>query len=341
MQHSNFYSFWRSLPDHRRSVAASLVQAAYILEFDRQEKREEEEHEALAPPWWEFFHYKLIRQLVDDVDSSIFGAIFEFNPPVSAQNPTTVNAPRFVVAFRGTIITKESVNRDFRLDFSIVQNALHKTSRCMIAVQSVQNLISEVRSLNIWLAGHSLGSAIATITGKNLAKSGIFLDAFLFNPPFFSAPIEMIRDAKIKSRIQMSGSLIRAGLSVVLKAEKLLPDRDDSFAVLSSWVPCLFVNPSDHICSGYIDYFQRRRNMEEIGAGNIQRLATQNSIRCLFLSAIGKESDPYHLLPSANLTVNSSSAEESLMEAHALHQWWKLDMHLQTARYEFRRSCIR
>lgn len=325
------FLFCRNLPDHRRSVAASLVQAVYILERDRQEKRQA--HEALAPAWSEFCHFKPVSQLVDDVDSSIFGAIFEFNPPASPANSTFLNAPRFIVAFRGTIPKKESVHRDLRLDLHIVQNRLHKSSRCRMAIKAVQNLILEAETLDIWLAGHSLGSAIARITGKNMAKSGIFLDTFLFNPPFVAAPIDRIKHEKTMSRLRMSRSLMKVGFSVVLKGKKVVPIVEDSLTMLSSWVPCLFVNPGDHICSGYIGYFESLRKMEEMGAANTQRPAAQNSIRGLFLSAMGKRCDPNHVLPSASLTVNESPDQGSFMKAHALCQWWQLDLQLRTAQH--------
>ena len=45
--------------------------------------------------------------------------------------------------------------------------------------------------------------------------------------------------------------------------------------------------------------------MEEIGAGGIERLATQNTIGGLLMHAMGKESEPpLHLIPFASLTVN-------------------------------------
>ena len=53
---------------HRKSVAASLVQCVYVLEKDRQEQREGSD--ALALPWWAFFHIQLLRTLVVDVDAS-------------------------------------------------------------------------------------------------------------------------------------------------------------------------------------------------------------------------------------------------------------------------------
>ena len=109
----------------------------------------------------------------------------------------------------------------------------------------------------------------------------------------------------------------------------------DPFACLSSWFPRLYVNPGDHICSEYIGYFEHRRNMDEIGAGAIERLATQNSIGGLLLKAIGRESEPMHLIPSANLTVNMTPSRD-LKEAHGIHQWWRDDIHLNSHLYTYR-----
>lgn len=84
---------------HRRSVAACLVQGVYILERDRQLQRHESQ--ALAPPWWEFFRFKLLHQLKDDADFSIFGAIYEFKPPPSHSHSdlSKDGIPRYVIAF--------------------------------------------------------------------------------------------------------------------------------------------------------------------------------------------------------------------------------------------------
>ncbi|KAJ0589770.1 hypothetical protein HanIR_Chr04g0189941 [Helianthus annuus] len=71
----------RTNPDHRRSVAACLVQGVYILERDHQENRQASE--ALAPPWWNFFQFDLHSQLKDDADSCIFGAIYKSKHPPS------------------------------------------------------------------------------------------------------------------------------------------------------------------------------------------------------------------------------------------------------------------
>ncbi|XP_057477795.1 GDSL esterase/lipase At4g10955 isoform X2 [Actinidia eriantha] len=321
--------------DHRRSVAACLVQGVYILERDRQDNRQGSQ--ALAPSWWEFFQFRLHTQLVDDADHSIFGAIYEFIP-ASNCNHLKNGSPHFVIAFRGTLTKGDAFVRDFQLDVHVIRNGLHQTSRFEIAMQAVRNTVAEFGNLNnIWLAGHSLGAAMAMLAGKTMAKTGVLLEAFLFNPPFFSAPIERIKDKKVKLGIRIAGSFLAAGLAVALKARHQQRNLiEDPFVALSEWVPCLFVHPGDHICSEYLGYFEHRRKMEEIGAGGIERLATQNSIGGLIMTAMGKESeDPLHLLPSANLVVNLDPAQD-FKQAHGIHQWWRPDLNLQSKVYNYR-----
>lgn len=314
-------------PHHRRSVAASLVQGAYVLQRDRQLNRQGPE--VRAPPWWEFFQFELIRKLEDDVDFSIFGAIYEFRPHITPPDSVPANAPRFVIAFRGTINKKGSFSRDLKLDLGFIRNRLHNSSRFQIAMQAVQNIVSAVGHQNIWMAGHSLGSAMAMLAGKNMAKVDIHLQSFLFNPPFVAAPLERIKDKKVKQGIRIANSLITAGLAVAVKGRR--QKSEDSFTILSSWIPHLFVNPADGVCSEYIGYFEHRKKMDEIGAGNIGRLATQNSI----FSVFGKESEALHLLPSANLIINLSPSPD-FKRAHGIHQWWRPDLHLQSQQHRYK-----
>ncbi|GKV51604.1 hypothetical protein SLEP1_g58239 [Rubroshorea leprosula] len=324
--------------DHRRSVAACLVQGVYIVERDRHEKREDSQ--ALAPPWWEFFHFKLLRQLVDDADLSIFGAIYEYKPPTSHYNDSIEQSPHYVIAFRGTLTKGDSVSRDFELDVHLIRNGLHRTSRFEIGMQAVRNMVAAVGDSNVWLAGHSLGAAMAMLAGKTMAKTGIFLESSLFNPPFLSAPIERIKDKRVKHGIRIAGSVITAGLALAVKAKNQNQRNvsGDPFAALSAWLPCLFVNPADHICSEYIGYFEHRKKMEEIGAGHIEKLATQHSLGGLLMSAVGKGSEaeePFHLIPSANLTVNQTPTED-FKNAHGIHQWWRPDLDLHSKLYRYR-----
>ncbi|CAL1373599.1 unnamed protein product [Linum trigynum] len=323
---------------HRRSVAASLVQGVYILERDRQLKRQHPI--ALAPPWWEFFHFKLLRQLVDDADQCTFGAIYEYRLPTPHGHQSLDASPRYVIAFRGTLTKPESFARDVELDLHIIRNGLHETSRFEIAIQAVRNMVAAVGDSNVWLAGHSLGAAMAMLAGKTMAKNGTFVPAFLFNSPFLSAPIERIKDKRVKHGIRIASSVITAGLAFASKRNYNNQQADsrsvatDPFAALSSWVPCVFVNPGDPICSEYVGYFEHRKKMDEIGIGAIEKLATQNSLGGLLMSAMGRDSEALHLIPSAVLAVNLSPAQD-FKEAHGIHQWWRPDLQLQSNIYKY------
>ncbi|KAI8546198.1 hypothetical protein RHMOL_Rhmol07G0098600 [Rhododendron molle] len=326
---------YKSNVDHRRSVAACLVQGVYILERDRQENRQGPQ--ALASRWWEFFGLRLHTQLIDDADHSIFGAIYELMPPSYSKHLTVKGTPRYIIAFRGTLTKGDAFLRDFQLDLHIIKNGLHQTSRFEIAMQSVRNAVAAFGNSNIWLTGHSMGAAMAMLAGKTMAKTGVFLEAFLFNPPFFSAPIERIKDKNVRHGIRIASSFLAAGLTVALKARRgHQQQREDPFVALSEWVPRLYVHPGDHICSEYIGYFDHRKKMEDIGAGGIERLATQNSLGGLVMSAIGKETEePLHLIPSAHLIVNLIPAED-FKQAHGIHQWWRPDLQLQSKVYNYR-----
>ncbi|KAL8232127.1 hypothetical protein R6Q57_001905, partial [Mikania cordata] len=98
---------------HRRSIAASLVHGVYVLEKDRQRRSIGHEHDTHAPPWWERFHFKFNRVLVDDNDLSYFGAIYE----LKYAHPY---ATKYVIAFRGTIKRSQTIFEDMKLNFKFV-----------------------------------------------------------------------------------------------------------------------------------------------------------------------------------------------------------------------------
>lgn len=308
------------------------------MERDRFEKREESQ--ALAPPWWEFFQFKLLRRLVDDADFSIFGAIYENKPLASQYNDSIDHSPRYIIAFRGTMTKGDCFSRDIELDIHLIKNGLHLTSRFEIAMQAVRNMVASVGDSNVWLAGHSLGAGMAMLAGKSMAKTGLFLETFLFNPPFLSAPIERIKDKNVKNGLRIAGSVITAGLALAMKAKNNNQRNvgEDPFVALSAWAPGLFVNPADHLCSEYVGYFEHRKKMEEIGAGHIEKLATQHSLGGLLMNAVGRSaeiSEPFHLIPSANLIVNRIPAED-FKNAHGIHQWWSPDLDLHSKIYRYR-----
>ncbi|XP_022737639.1 GDSL esterase/lipase At4g10955-like [Durio zibethinus] len=318
---------------HRRSVAASLVQGVYILERDRQQNRQGPQ--AHAPPWWDFFNFQLIHQLVDDVDSSIFGAIYKFNSFAFNYNHSAQSAPNYVIAFRGTINKSDSMSRDLKLDLLSIRNKLHESSRFQLAMQAVQRIVAVAGTSSIWLAGHSLGSAISLLAGKNVTKMGYGIETYLFNPPFFSVPLGIIKNEKLKHGIRFTNSIVKAGIAVAVKGCHQRRQQDDPFVLLSAWKPNMFVNPADPICSGYIGYFKHRKKMEEIGAGKIERIATQNSVRSLLSGSLKSDSEPLHLLPSAYLTINLSQSPD-FKRAHGIHQWWDPSFVGQIELHEYR-----
>ncbi|KAK0588020.1 hypothetical protein LWI29_032991 [Acer saccharum] len=303
--------------DYTRSVVASLVQGVYVVERYRQ--KDGEGSQALASPWWESFNFQMLEQLVDDDDSSIFGAIYKFEPPASHSNLSTDGCPCYVIAFRGTLLKLKSGKRDLELDLDIIRNGLHLTSRFEIAMQAVRNKVASVGSSNVWLAGHSLGSAIALLAGKTMAKEGIFLETFLFNPPYPSVPIEKIPHKKVKYVIRGVGYASRAGLALAMKIKSGDPLKKESGDPLKAWAPYLFVNQYDHICSEYIGYFNCKKKMEKLGLGGVERLTTQLSLKGVLM---GNESEPMHRIPSANLSVNLTRSEQ----AHGINRWWRPDL---------------
>ncbi|KAI3940092.1 hypothetical protein MKW92_040059 [Papaver armeniacum] len=286
------------------------------MEHDRQENRQG--CEALAPQWWEFFNFQLLFPLIDTNDSSIFGAVYEFNPKAFNYYQKGI-IPKYVIAFRGTTIKKQSVSQDLWLDLNIIKHGLHQSTRFGIAVQAVQQMVSEVGASNVWLAGHSLGSSIAMLVGKNMAKMGNYLDTYLFNTPFIAAPTEKIQHEKVKNGVRFASSLVKAGLTVAMKGTKENRNPDDLFTALAAWVPKLFVNPADLICSEYIGYFEHRDRMEYLGVSELRSWRCKHQIEVI------------HVVPSAHMTINRSPSL-TFMEAHGLQQWLRDDLHLHIFR---------
>ncbi|XVF31070.1 hypothetical protein REPUB_Repub16aG0113700 [Reevesia pubescens] len=205
-------------------------------------------------------------------------------------------------------------------------------------MKAVRDMVATVGSSDVWLAGHSLGAAMAMLAGKTMAKAGDFLEAYLFNPPFVSPPIGRIEEKKVRHGLRFAGTLIKAGLAFAAAVNDDDSDsrngNGNSFAAMSGWIPCLFVNQADPICSEYIGYFEHMKKLEDCGAGRIARLSSQHSLSHLFMNAVGMKgvetSEPLHLLPSANLTVNLNSSG-----GHHLCQWWRPDLNLKSSVYKY------
>jgi hypothetical protein len=144
----------------------------------------------------------------------------------------------------------------------------------------------------------------------------------------------------VKLGIRFASSVVNAGLSKL--AVNSSQHHYDPFVVISNWIPYLFVNPADPICSEYIGYFEHRKKMEEIGVGQLGRLATKDSMTSMFSRVLGLESDSeaLHLLPSAYLTINRGQVPD-FNAAHGLHQWWNPYFPCQSVLYKYNTTtCI-
>lgn len=164
------------------------MQAAYLLELDRQEKRNGES--ALAPNWWKPFKYKLVRPLIDSRDGSIYGVLLEWDQLAALSDLIVLRpngAPKVVLAIRGTVLKQSTVVRDLEDDFRFfTMESLRGSVRFTGALEALKSAIDKRGSNNVCIAGHSLGAGFALQVGKTLAQDGIFVECHLFNPPSVS-----------------------------------------------------------------------------------------------------------------------------------------------------------
>ncbi|GMY07520.1 GDSL esterase/lipase At4g10955-like [Fagus crenata] len=313
---------------HRRTVTAILVEVAYMLEHHRQKYGHDGPQLDLS--WLEkSYYFQLDHPLIDtDEKNATFGAIFKYIHPNPARN-----SPQYVIALRGTILKSDTSLRDIILNIKCALNKLHHSPRFQVAMQNVERTFNLDGAPTVWLAGHSLGSAIALLAGKKMAKMGYNLETYLFNPPFLS-PSDIFKYEWVNSVIRQVNSVCKASLSKLGRQPY-----DDPFDMLSNWVPYLFVNPHDPICGKYIGYFEHRITMKKKGHEKVERRATKTSLRSQFSRKIGysnsEADEPLHLLPSADLTINRGPKQKiegahKIKGAHGIEQWWNPYM-----KYEF------
>nr|CAB3454481.1 unnamed protein product [Digitaria exilis] len=340
---------FRDSDEHRRCVAACIVNGIYIMESDEP---------SLAPAWWESFGFRLLgapltfkcecvlcltkTKLFAHRPCSIYGAILEhvMSPPGAPRRHPS--APRYVVAFRGTMPRHPG---DMHLNLKILVNKQRACGRFRDARDKVAVFLDSIaaaaapngRSDAVWLAGHSLGASIALDVGRDMMarrNNGWWnLPAFLFNPPQVSLAPSMLPHTLrrvAKGVIYPTSYAAKAALgTTVLRTHER--DMDTLFDTLAPWVPELYVHERDVICQGFIDYFEQRHKMLNRWFRPVAEVAMKLSLRDMIisLSTSGTESGEDqrvrpHLLPSARLWKNSS-----YHDAHGLEQWWRPDRELR------------
>ncbi|XP_047974291.1 GDSL esterase/lipase At4g10955-like [Salvia hispanica] len=325
---------WSNI-NHKRSVLASLVQGVYTLQHDQRHNRKYPC--ALAHPWWDSFNFRVHDRLVDNKDGSIFGLVYSL---ISSPHQQTDGPPQYVIAFRGTIMKPENWEEDVKMNLKVFLNRIQKSNRFRTALEATTKFKHE----RVWLVGHSQGSSLALAVGREIVKKfKVRLETYLFNPPFISLPIERVKNSKVKAGLRFVSSFVTVGLTAAAVAVVSDASKKDHFAMLSTWVPYLFINRADPICSEYVGYFKNREAMEAIGVGAIVRVATKRSVLSMFSS-----SEPMHLLPSAHITLNVTAATRfkeahgickewlKFKEAHGIDQWWRRDLKVECKQYQYK-----
>ncbi|KAM0869087.1 hypothetical protein ACQ4PT_040900 [Festuca glaucescens] len=338
--------------EHRRVIIASLVNGIYVLENDRAKSRAV----ALAPAWYQSFGFGLKKPLTEGYgfnNTSIFGAIYEY-----VHVPRHPSAPRYVVAFRGTMLrlsfdNMEVTKKDLGLDGKILfTKSVEFSSRSRLARQDADQLMKDQASpgpetcVEVWLAGHSLGASLALDVGRYMMVSiTLNLPTFLFNLPNVSfAPLLKLLQAKhgkAKRDLYYTTYFFKVGTVLLLaplfgshwkRMRKL-------YEQLSPWVPNLYVNEKDVICQGYIDYFMLRQQFEERFRGirswssEAKIVSFRNMLFYMIAKLSGTDKERLNVLPSATILKNKT---QSFLGAHGLKHWWKPNVELELNSWSFR-----
>ncbi|CAN7024281.1 unnamed protein product, partial [Brassica oleracea var. botrytis] len=323
---------------HRTVVTSSLVHGVYLLQREKQKKVNSQ-----AYIWWESFGFSLAELLVNEDDSSIYGAVFKYN---NYQNkPHFGMPPRYMIAFRGTVLKSKTWLSDLKEDIRCLFNNLNKGSRFQQAIQATETVLETTETSSVWLAGHSLGAGIALMVGKTMTKRGFPLKTYAFSPPILSFPLEKLLDIDVvKHLFRFAESLIKGTVAVL--AHLQTQEHDPRIA---AWTPYLYVNPSDTICSESIGLLKYKKIMAYVGLGKFESLGAAISLRCLVLGV--ESGEPIQLLSSADMTVNMNKSDVDttnvlkkpwykLKRAHGLEQWWEPNPALRAnwESYNFRSS---
>lgn len=307
---------------------ACLIQAVYLLELDKQEGRTGQN--ALAPNWWLPFKYNLTKTLIDDRDTSIFGAVFEWDRSAVLSGMIPIRpsgAPRAVLALRGTLLKSQTIRRDVQDDLRFLAwETLQGSVRFQCTFEALEFLAKCYGSSNVCIAGHSLGAGFALQVGRALAQRRIYVETHLFNPPSFSIAMAL---KNVGEKVDAAWTRLKAILPLT---SNIQPDTNQQMGKTSSsviwnwvpnfygtklpdntelkrWVPYLYVNKSDYICCNYTD---ASAGTYKETSGKSERNDSNNTNN--------------HAAAKVFIPLNGKN---KFMEAHGLEQWWSDDLEIQ------------
>ncbi|KNA19725.1 hypothetical protein SOVF_059070 [Spinacia oleracea] len=307
-------SSWKD-GNYKRTVMACFIQAAYLLELDRQENRTPEN--ALAPKWWLPFKYKLTQTLIDERDGSIFGAILEWDRSAALADFIFMRpsgAPKAVLALRGTLLKSVTIRRDLTDDLRFLAwESLKGSVRFKVAFDALKSIADRYGSGNVSIVGHSLGAGFALQIGKALVKEGIYVEAHLFNPPSVSLAMSL---KNLGEKAVFGWKRIRSMLPSGSEIQSISSDDHQNKvanAVLKKWVPHLYVNNSDYVCCYYADPTGNGETGNKSGSSKENVVPVNTAAASV----------------AAKLFV-LSKGNQKFLDAHRLEQWWADDLELQT-----------
>ncbi|KAL2938800.1 hypothetical protein RDABS01_022249 [Bienertia sinuspersici] len=306
-------SSWKN-GNYKRTVMACFIQAAYLLELDRQENRTADN--ALAPKWWLPFKYKLTQTLIDERDGSIFGAILEWDRSAALADFILIRpsgAPKAILALRGTILKSVTLRRDLTDDLRFLAwESLKGSVRFKVGFDALKSIADRYGSGNVCVVGHSLGAGFALQIGKALAKEGIHVEAHLFNPPSVSLAMSL---KNLGEKAVFGWKRIRSMLPSGTEAQPVSDDQNTAVNVaLKKWIPHLYVNNSDYVCCYYADPTGSGGGDGNSNGGSKENVAPVNNAAATV---------------AAKLFV-LSKGNQKFLDAHKLEQWWADDLELQT-----------
>lgn len=169
-----------------------------------------------AKDWCEHVGFTLEQQLVDASDRSIYGAVSRKCYNYQNTLNSTV-APQYVIAFRGTIRKPETLACDGEQIIRCIFENLHEGERFRQGIQAIQNFVARHGNAAVWIAGHSIGAGLALLAGKTMAMSGFPVEAYIFNPPISSMPLESLVESKnLKRVVRVARDIIKVGVAIAL-----------------------------------------------------------------------------------------------------------------------------
>ena len=295
-------------------VVACFIQGVYLLELDRQDKRDE--RTGLAPQWWRHFMYRLAETPVDERDGSIYGAVLEWDRQalLAGYAPfRPAGAPAAVVALRGTLLSGATLRRDVADDLRFLAwDSLKGSVRFAGALAALRAAARRHGARGVCVGGHSLGAGFALQVGKALAKEGVFVECHVFNPPSVSLATSLRGFAetagemwsRVRAWMPYVGSAAAADASTGEGAKAPTLER----AGTAKWLPHLYINTNDYICCYYTDAAAGTATVTAGGGGG--RSSSKAGLARMVLVSKGPT---------------------KFLDAHGLQQWWADDVELQVA----------